>query len=204
MNLSYKNVVRPTQTHTDTIVSLESKYTQDIEISPKQLNDVDGLITNKTNIILSTRYADCTPLFFFDPVKKVIASVHSGWKGTVKKIGLKTINKMIKEYGSKPENIIVCIGPTIRGCHFEVSDDVRKMFENAFGIDEKMIKSSVDEGKYYINSVYANTKTFHEAGIKKENIIDSEICTVCSKDKFFSFRGNNKESGRMVALICLI
>ena len=97
MNLSYKNVVRPTQTHTDTIVSLESKYTQDIEISPKQLNDVDGLITNKPNIILSTRYADCTPLFFFDPVKKVIASVHSGWKGTVKKIGLKTINKMIKE-----------------------------------------------------------------------------------------------------------
>ena len=90
------------------------------------------MITNKKNIILTTTNADCILLLFFDPVKKVIANTHSGWKGTLQEISVKTVNKMKEEYGCDPKDIIVCICPSIRKCHFEVDKDVYEMFYNQF------------------------------------------------------------------------
>lgn len=203
LDLNYNNVIRPIQTHTNNVVALEEKFTDKIDIYPKELQDVDGLITNKKDIILATGYADCTPLLFFDPIKNVIANSHSGWQGTVKKIGTKTLEKMINEYGSNPKDIIVCIAPTIRECHFEVEADVKEKFEEAFGVDANIVKKAQIPKKYYINTVNANKKALLQIGIKQENIIDSNICTVCNKDKFFSYRGNNKEEGRMTLVISL-
>jgi len=203
LGLNYNNVIRPIQTHTNIVECIDRKYSDTINLYPMELKNVDGLITDKKNIVLCTRYADCTPLYFFDPKKRVIGNVHSGWRGTVSKIGKNCIEKMIGMYNCNPKDIIICIGPTIRECHFEVEDDVKILFEQSFGNDKDIIKNGKDEGKYYINTVSANIKSFLELGILPENIIDSKICTVCNKDKFFSYRAK-KEAGRMTAIISLI
>ena len=89
-------------------------------------------ITNKKDIALATTNADCILLLFFDPVNKVIANVHSGWRGTIQRISVKTVQKMVNKFNCKPENIICCICPSIRKCHFEVENDVKEIFEKEF------------------------------------------------------------------------
>ena len=200
LNLDYKNIIRPYQTHTANIEIVKDIFLEKPSIFSKEYKEIDGLITNKTDKVLSLTYADCIPLYFFEPEKNVIANIHSGWMGTTKKIGKIAVQKMIDEYECKAEKIICCIGPTIRKCHFEVEKDVKNIFENAFSyenIDKKQ------NNKYYIDAVEINKKMLLEAGLKQENIIDSKICTVCNCNKMYSYRGNAKTELRNTAIICL-
>ena len=133
LNLDYNNIVRPKQTHTDVIKRINKKENINIpDIFLEYLEDVDGVITKEKDIILSTVYADCIPLLFFDPIKKVIANIHSGWQGTLKRIGQKAVKRLIEEYDCNPKDLICCIGPSIRKCHFEVDKDVKDMFDGKF------------------------------------------------------------------------
>lgn len=198
-------IVKSYQTHTDKI----EKVTKEGE----EFSEVDGVITNKQGITLCTTSADCTALIFFDPIKKVIADVHSGWRGTLQKIGQKAVMKMKEEYGSKPENIICCICPHIKKCHFEVDEDVKNLFYNEFEytgkIDEiiklgKMEKNDKETvQKYNIDTTLINILLLKEVGLKEENIIDSGLCTVCNSKEFHSYRVDKDDSGRNGALICL-
>lgn len=168
------------------------------EKSSNEINEYDGLITNCSNKLLATCYADCVPLLFFDPVKKVIASVHSGWKGTVAEIGKNTVETICREYKSNRENIIACIGPSIGVCCFEVSKDVWEIFNNKFPT------STVEEkGKYKVNLWQANKEQLLKIGIQEENIEISGVCTCCNNDKFYSYRKGDKEKGRFMAYIML-
>lgn len=200
-DLNYKNIVKASQAHTDNILNINSiKENKKIDTDVKS----DGLITNKREIILATTNADCILLLMFDPVKKVIANVHSGWKGTLKEISVKTVNKMVKIYGCNPKDIIVCICPSIRKCHFEVDKDVYEMFYDKFGglenVDEFITKK--DE-KWYIDTVLINKMILKNIGILEENIEDSKICSVCNKDKVHSFRAEGENYGLATALIML-
>ena len=173
----------------------------------KKFDNVDGFVTDKKNKVLMLGFADCTPLLFYDPTKKVIANTHSGWKGTLQTIGLRTVEKMQKEYDCKPEDIICCIGPHIRKCHFEVDKNVRDLFYNKFkdlkGIEE-IIGHNEENNKYYIDTARINKQTLLNAGLKEENIIDSNICTVCHSDICHSFRAEKELSGRAVTMIELV
>ena len=111
LNIEYKNICRPKQTHTDIISKVEDG---DEGIYNPKFYDVDSLMTNKKNKALVLSFADCTPLLFYDPVKNVIANTHSGWKGTYQRIAPKTVSKLVEEYGCKTQDIICCIGPHIR------------------------------------------------------------------------------------------
>lgn len=202
LEVDWKHIVKPHQTHTDRIESVEN-YS-------KQLEEVDGLITNKKDIILCTTSADCTSLLFYDDNKKVVADIHSGWKGTLQKIGKKAVKKMIKEYGCNPKDIICCIEPHIRKCHFEVEEDVMKMFKKEFEYTGK-INEIIEVGrkinsaqKYNIDTTLINKIILEEAGLQKENIIDSNICTVCSSNLFHSYRVDKETSGRNGAFIGII
>ena len=172
----------------------------------RPLENVDGLITNQKNKILSTIYADCTPIFLYDISKNIIGNIHSGWKGTVYKIVSVAIKNMIEDYGSNPSDIIACIGPTIRKCHFEVDEDVKELFVKSFNNSEIIYKGEIKEGKqkYFVDTVSANIMTMKSLGIKDENIIDSKICSVCESDLIYSYRVEGKESGRCTSLISLI
>ncbi len=202
LNIDYKNIVRPYQTHTNNVKELG----EDFGIFLDENKDIDGFITNKRNKILSLTYADCTPIYLFDPVKKAIGNIHSGWQGTVKKIAKKSIEKMIQVYNSNPENIICVIGPTIRRCHFEVEDDVKDIFLKEFeDIKDIITKGEIKESKqkYYIDTVKINKRMLMEMGICEENIIDCGICSVCNSELIHSYRKEGKTAGRNTALIML-
>ena len=136
---NYINTVKTNQNHTDTIKIANKKIKEDEpDFNLTEYNETDGIVTNKKNLILSTTNADCILLLLFDPIKKVIANVHSGWRGTLQRISTKAIEKMEKEYNCNPKDIICCICPSIRKCHFEVEKEVKDMFEKEFkGIIEK-------------------------------------------------------------------
>lgn len=204
LKIDNKKIVRPHQTHTNNVVKInkqEGIYTQ-------ELMNIDGMITDKPNKILSLGFADCTPLFLYDKEKNIIANVHSGWQGTTKHIIMEAIKKMKKEYNCNPEDLLCFIGPTIRKCHFKVEDDVRSIFIDSFkGIcePEEYIKDAgIEEGnqKYYIDTVYLNKRMILKCGVPKKNIIDSNVCTACEVILMHSFRIEQEKSGRSTAIIC--
>lgn len=168
--------------------------------------DTDGLITNKKDKILSLTFADCTPIYLFDKNQKIIGNIHSGWRGTTKKIAKKAVAFMKQKCNSNPEDTICVIGPTIRKCHFEVKQDVRDIFYNEFkymqNIDD-IIEYNEETKSYFIDTVAINKNLLKEEGILEQNIIDSKVCTCCNSSIIHSYRKEGKKSGRNTALICL-
>ena len=210
INVDYKNVVKTNQEHTDNIAIATKKINQDFpDINLEEYNRTDGIITQKENLVLSTTNADCILLLFFDPVTKTIANTHSGWKGTLQRISVKTVQKMVNEFGCKPENIICCICPSIRKCHFEVDKDVKDLFEEEFkdlniGKNTDIMEKQKDKEKWNIDTVLINKIILEKAGLKTENIIDSGLCSVCNKDLIHSFRVEKQGYGLNTVLISLI
>lgn len=207
---SYQNLVKPNQEHTDNVLYINQKKEQaKPDFNLEYLDNVDGLITDKKGIFLSTTSADCILLLFFDPIKKIIANVHSGWKGTLQKIGQKCVKQMIQEHGCRPENILCFICPSIRKCHFEVQQDVQKLYFDTFSymkeIDDIITIGRVVEKvqKYNIDTVKINKILLEEIGVQKENIIDSKICSVCNSDIIHSYRVEKKGFGLNTAIIGL-
>ncbi len=201
LNLDSKNIVRPFQTHTNFVKNVTTEKGIFIE----ELKDIDGLLTDRKDEVLSLTFADCMPIYLYDKKKNIIGNIHSGWKGTLNKIGKLAVEKMIKDYGSNPEDIICAIGPTIRKCHFEVDEDVKDMFYEAFKDSNIISLGQIKDGKqkYYINTVLANINMMKRLGLKDENIIDSKICTVCNSDKMHSYRVDKNLAGRNTAIIAI-
>lgn len=203
LEIDFENVVQPVQTHTDVVKCIDSC------LSTNELQNVDGLITDKPNIAITSKNADCILFLFYDPVKKVIANVHSGWRGTFKKIAEKAVIKMINYYGCKAEDILCFICPSIRKCHFEVSEDVKDLAVEIFKFTNKLdefieVGEIVDgEQKYNIDTVKINKILLTELGIKEKNIVDCNICSVCNGDKVESVRVDGDKSKRATAIIML-
>lgn len=172
---------------------------------PKDYKEIDGLITNTPNITLVTKYADCVPLFFVDPKKKAVGLSHSGWKGTVGRIGQITVKEMGRVYGSDPKDIIAVIGPSIcRDC-YEVGEDVASEFRNAFGtighnID---ILTKNHRGRYQLNLWEANRIVLSEAGLMSKNIHISGVCTSCNSELLFSHRKSKGKRGSLAAFLAI-
>ena len=197
-NINYKNIVKASQAHTDNILEIAKKdITETIE-------KVDGLITQEKDIILATTNADCILLLFFDPIKKVIANTHSGWRGTLQEISVKTVKKMQNDFGCNPKDIIVCICPSIRKCHFEVDEDVYKLFFKQFNKLGNVDRFIEKKGKkWHIDTVLINKIILEQAGILEENIEDCGICSVCNKNIVHSYRAEGANYGLATALITL-
>lgn len=192
------------QTHTTNVRVVTEKDRGKGLTKPLDYDDVDGLVTNVQGICLSTFYADCVPLFFVDPVKKAIGLSHSGWRGTVGKIGKKTVEKMQEEYGSNPKDILAAIGPSICQDCYEVSKDVIEEFKNAFA--EKYwadLFYEKENGKYQLNLWKANEYIFLEAGIEKEHIAVTNICTCCNSEFLFSHRASHGKRGNLAAFLTI-
>lgn len=200
LNLNYDNLVRiESQVHSDIIGTVENK--------DKIYANMDGLITNIKGISLSLRFADCTPIYLYDPMKNVIGNVHSGWRGTVQKIGQKAVLEMINKYNCKAKDIICCIGPCIQKCHFKVDEDVKEIFEDTFSylknISQIIEKGEIEDTKqkYYIDTTLINIEILKDVGVKEENVIDSKICTACNFENIHSYRISKENSGRNTAII---
>ena len=186
------------QTHTTNVVVVKA------EDKGKRFAETDGMITNVPEICLVTFYADCVPLYFVDPVKKVIGLSHSGWRGTVGKMGKVTVEKMTTEYDCDPKDILAAIGPSICQDCYEVSEDVIDCFKEKF--DEHLWDNlfyQKENGKYQLNLWEANHQIFLEAGISEEHIAVTNVCTHCNPDVLFSHRTTGNARGNVSAFLAL-
>lgn len=170
----------------------------------RDYTDVDGLVTNVPGICLVTSYADCVPLFFVDPVKKVIGLSHSGWRGTVGKIGRKTVELMHERFGSDPADILAAVGPSVCMDCYEVSSDVIEKFKEAFPENcwEQLFYEKPD-GKYQLDLWKANELIFLESGILPEHIAVTNVCTHCNSDILYSHRAAGDKRGNLCAFLAL-
>lgn len=205
IGIDYTNCVKPCQEHTKNIRTVKQKMNKGkIEFEQEEYKATDGLITNQANIALATTNADCILLIFFDPVKKVISNIHSGWRGTLQRISVQAVNKMKNEYNCNPKDIICCICPSIRKCHFEVHADVQGLYYNEFKnlkeIDN-LIVPILGEDRWTIDTVEINKIILKQEGLKEENIIDCGICSVCNSDLIHSFRVEKEGYGLGTAII---
>ena len=207
IDIKLNKMVKPNQAHTDKIQIVEKHILEnEPDFNLEVYDKTDGLITNKKDIALATTNADCILLLFFDTVNKVIANVHSGWRGTIQRISVKTVQKMVNKFNCKPENIICCICPSIRKCHFEVENDVKEIFEKEFKdlkIEQNndIMEKQKDKEKWNIDTVLINKILLKQEGLKQENIIDSGICSVCNSDLIHSYRVERQGYGLATALI---
>ena len=192
------------QTHTTNVRVVTKEDRGNGITRERNFFDTDGLVTNDENVCLVTFFADCVPLFFLDPVKKVIGLSHSGWRGTVGKIGMETVRVMKEEFGCDPNDILAAVGPSICQDCYEVSKDVIDKFKENF--DEKYwdeLFYEKDNGKYQLNLWKANEIVFLESGITKDHIAISNICTHCNSDIFYSHRTTGDKRGNMCGFLSL-
>ncbi len=200
VGIDVSHLVLSHQTHTNNVKTVTANDCG-TGITKPSFTDVDGLITNQSGVALVTQFADCTPLLFCDPVKKVIASSHSGWRGTVKLIGKVTVEKMINDFGCNPEDIIAGIGPCIGQCCYEVDDPVYNEFIKIPFLNLDNIITPKSNGKYMLNMVEANRQILINSGIKPENIDVSDICTCCNASDLHSHRATGGKRGNLAAII---
>lgn len=206
MKIPYENMVFSDQVHETNIKRVEAGDKGKGILRTPDYKGVDGLITNEREIPLVTFYADCVPLFFVDPIKKAIGLTHSGWRGTVKKIGKITVEAMTREFGSDPETLIGGIGPSICQSCYEVSEDVAFNFLENFGEEayKSIVKRKEDtKDKYLLDLWKANEIVLEESGMKKENIQVTDICTCCNAEHLFSHRATGGKRGNIAAFLCL-
>ena len=202
VGFSVENIVTSDQTHTVNVRVITEADRGNGITKPRPYTDVDGMITNVPGLVLATFYADCVPLFFVDPVHKAVGLSHSGWRGTVGKIGKATVEKMAEEFQTDPSELYAAIGPSICQDCYEVSEDVIEQFKEAF--EEKYWNELFYEkpdGKYQLNLWEANRRIFLDAGIKEERISMPGICTCCNPLFLYSHRASHGKRGNLGAFL---
>ena len=217
------DIVCSIQTHTTNIRKVTSSDKGKGVTKERDYSDIDGLITNESGIILAAFYADCVPVFIVDTVNRAIGLIHSGWRGTVGRIGQSALDAMSKEYGTKPGGVRAAIAPSICQNCYEVDKDVAEAFRNAFprndamaveylerykdGITDTDIKNCLlyekSNGKYQLNLWYANFRVLRDAGVPNENIEITDVCTCCNPEILFSHRASHGQRGNLGAFMML-
>ena len=199
-----EHMVASKQTHTTNIHLVTKADAGNGITRPSVYDDIDGLATDIPGIALVTFYADCVPLYFVDPVHRAIGLAHSGWRGTVGKIGKNTIQLMQENFGSKPEDLLAAVGPSVCMDCYEVSEDVIEQFKEAF---EKKYWEDLfykkENGKYQLNLWKANELIFLESGILPEHMAITNVCTHCNSKILYSHRTMGNNRGNLCAFLAL-
>lgn len=202
IGFSEKDLVFSMQTHTANVRRVGREDCGRGLERPVGYCDVDGLVTNEPGVVLATFYADCVPLFFVDPVHHCIGLSHSGWRGTVGKIGKATVEMMAKEFGSEPGDLLAAVGPSICQECYEVSEEVIGLFQENFAEElwPKLFYRK-DNGHYQLNLWEANRLIFQEAGILPQHITVTDICTACNPELLFSHRASGGKRGNLAGFL---
>lgn len=199
-----EDMVLSQQTHTTNIRLVKEEDRGKGIVRERDYTDVDGLITDVPGICLVTSFADCVPLYFVDPVKRAIGLSHSGWRGTVGKIGKKTVEMMSEHFGSDPGDILAAVGPSVCMDCYEVSRDVIEKFRENF--EEKFWEELFyrkENGKYQLDLWRANELIFREAGVLPEHMAVTNVCTHCNSEILYSHRTAGNRRGNLCAFLAL-
>ncbi len=199
-----ENFVTGRQTHSDKvkIITLEEVHTEQLhQKTPRFV--ADAMVSDLPNFCLAVAIADCAPVLLYDYFKRVIAVAHAGWKGTVKKIVVRTVSAMKNHFNCDPVDIYAGIGPSIGPCCYEVGPEVIDHVQKSFTDTGKILSGQSADGHAFLNLWRANRQLLIEAGVPKKNIEVAEECTKCNPDRFFSYRGQGEKYGRLAAGILL-
>lgn len=205
LGVKKEDMVLTYQTHTTNVRCAGTEDRGKGIVRERDYRDVDGMVTDVPGLMLVTFFADCVPLYFLDPVHKAIGLSHSGWRGTVKRMGQATIEKMAQYYGTKPKDLIVAIGPSICVKCFEVGEEVVEEFKQAFDQkwEKELFYANGKPGKYQLDLWRANEIIFQEAGVRQENIHTANLCTCCNPEIFYSHRKMGEKRGNLCAFLSL-
>jgi polyphenol oxidase len=162
----------------------------------------DGMVSNVPGLPLTMRFADCTPILFYDPVAGAIGVAHAGWRGTVEKVAANTVTAMTRAFGSNPADILAGIGPCIGPRRYAVRGDVISAVEKAFGGTDGLLLQGEDDLTYF-DLWEANRRVLVEVGLATGNIAVARTCTAENTTEFFSHRAENGKTGRFSAVIAL-
>ena len=165
--------------------------------STREELNYDAIVTNRSNLAICIKTADCVPVFIVDKVKKVIAAVHAGWRGTALGISAKVISLMINQYRSEPADILAAIGPSIGHCCYEVDSTTAEAFRGQ-GNSEFFLQQGPKKNNWMLDLPEANRRQILAAGVPESNMEVSGYCTTCNQDMFFSHRGSGGITGRQV------
>ena len=213
LGMSVQDMVFTDQTHTANIRVVTEEDRGKGIAKNRDFHDIDGLITNTPGIVLSAFFADCVPVLLADPVHRAIGLVHSGWRGTAASVSQAALGKMRDAYGTRPEDCFAAVGPSICGDCYEVSADVADVFIEAFGSEAAGSKEEADEkerflyrkpdGKYQLDLWRANERVLLDAGVPKEHIFITDVCTCCNPQVLFSHRASKGQRGNLGAFMVL-
>lgn len=204
LGIPEQQLVFPSQTHSTNVQHIyQDKINQGTDWLDAHLTCTDALITNDRQICLSVISADCVPLLLFDPIQKAIGAVHAGWRGTVEKIARRTVQSMEVFFNTRPENLLVGIGPSIGPESYEVGPEVIEQFNIAFGTKEGLVQRETADGKGYLNLWEANIRQLEDIGVLRANIEVAGLCTLTHADTFFSARSYQGKGGRFASGIML-
>lgn len=189
------------QTHTNNVRVVTRKDCGKGILRERDFTDIDGLVTNEPGVVLSAFFADCVPLLFVDPAHHAVGVSHSGWRGTVARMGRETVRVMQEAYGSKPEEMYCAVAPSICQSCYEVSEDVAGQFLEQFQGAGTEICEPAGMGKYQLDLWKANEIVLSEAGIRREHLAVTNICTCCNPKLLFSHRASHGKRGNFGAFI---
>ncbi len=162
----------------------------------------DGIITNQPGVMIGICVADCLPVLLLDPVKKVVAALHAGWKGTAAEISRKGVESLVSLFGSQPADILAAVGPGIGPCCYEVDEPVLDAFRKQGSGYERFARPK-EKGKWELDLAAANVQQLRGAGIEEKHIESTELCVSCNQEQFFSYRRDGGDTGRQMGFIML-
>lgn len=204
LRVDMEKMVLTWQTHTTKVRVVSEEDLGKGIIKERDYRDVDGLVTDMPDVTLVTFFADCVPLYFLDKKNRAIGLSHSGWRGTVKRMGEKTLETMAEAFGTRPEDVTACIGPSICMDCYEVGGEVIEEFAAEFpeAVHDRLFYKK-ENGKYMLNLWEANRIVLMDAGIREENLSVTDICTHCNPELLFSHRRSPEKRGNLCAFLCL-
>ncbi len=190
------------QVHDNRVIPVSSEHGGMGVTRERTYRNVDGIATQEKDLLLVTHYADCVPLYFYDPDKRVIALSHSGWKGTLLDIAGQTVMMLKENYGCEPHKLHVAFGPHIKACCFEVDSDVAQRFQETFPWAEAYSANSAGR-KWLLDLEGIITQSLVNHGVAVNNITGCKVCTRCQSDLFFSHRGSGGKTGTGAAFMMI-
>lgn len=190
------------QVHSSEVAAVEDGNEGEPFLLGRMVRETDGLVTGHADFLLVTTFADCVPIILFDPVKRIQANVHSGWKGTAGRISSRALAVMKQTYGCEMKDIIAVIGPHIGKADFEVESDVKRIFEESFPLSSGIIQAK-NETKYLVDLNRIIRKVMEDEGVRPENILQVDLSTVAQPTLLHSYRRDGKNFGLMSLATCI-
>ena len=190
-------VVRLNQIHGNRVLEVDRAFDQ---LPPQEVLRYDACITNRNDVALSVRTADCVPILLYSPERKAVAAIHAGWRGTLAQIVTQTVDALTHTYGCRSSDLLACIGPCIHPCCYQVGTEVFEPMKKRFGAGVAQIQNK----DLVVDLVQANRQLLFESGVLRQQVDCVDYCTSCNQDLFYSYRRDSTAAGRQLAFIGLI